>query len=69
MVAPYSTANWVTPIRLTRLPLDVHLMIAEPQRYIGAFHEAGADLITFHVEAVADPRPVLQEIRQRGLAG
>ena len=54
--------------RLSRLPLDVHLMIAEPHRYVGAFQEAGADLITFHVEAVADPRPVLEDIRRRGIA-
>lgn len=54
--------------RLSRLPLDVHLMIAEPARYVGDFHEAGADLITFHVETVADARPVLEEIRRRGIA-
>lgn len=56
--------------RLTKLPLDVHLMITQPQRYVRAFCEAGADLLSFHVEAVDDPRPVLDEIRQRGaLAG
>jgi ribulose-phosphate 3-epimerase len=53
--------------RLSRVPLDVHLMIAEPQRYLRAFFEAGADLLTIHAEAVDDPRPVLQEIRQLGM--
>ena len=37
--------------KLTRLPLDVHLMIENPHRYIPQFAAAGADLITFHVEA------------------
>jgi ribulose-phosphate 3-epimerase len=56
--------------RVTDLPLDVHLMISEPARYVEAFREAGADLITFHVETVADPVPLLREIRRLGaLAG
>jgi ribulose-phosphate 3-epimerase len=37
--------------RVTSLPLDVHLMIVEPERYIQAFAEAGADVISVHVEA------------------
>ena len=52
--------------RLTDLPIDVHLMISDPHKYIRAFHEAGADNLTIHVEAVADSRPVLQEIRSLG---
>ena len=39
--------------RVTRLPLDVHLMISEPARYVEAFRRAGADLMTIHIEAVA----------------
>jgi len=55
---------------VTRLPLDVHLMISEPARYVKAFRDAGADLLTFHVEAVADPNPLLKRIRDLGaLAG
>ena len=50
----------------TDLPLDVHLMIADPARYIARFREAGADLLTIHAEAVDDPRPVLDEIRKLG---
>jgi ribulose-phosphate 3-epimerase len=52
--------------RLTDLPLDVHLMIERPERYVEAFYDAGADLITIHVEAVSDPRPVLARIRELG---
>ncbi len=56
--------------RVTDLPLDVHLMISEPARYAQAFRDAGADLITFHVEAVSDPSPLLARIRKSGaLAG
>ena len=52
--------------RLTDLPLDVHLMIAEPQRYVRQFVEAGADIVTIHIEAVSDPRPIVAEIRALG---
>jgi ribulose-phosphate 3-epimerase len=52
--------------RSTRLPLDLHLMISEPVRYIERFRKAGADMITFHVEAVDDPRPLLAEVRRLG---
>jgi ribulose-phosphate 3-epimerase len=52
--------------RVTKLPLDVHLMISEPARYVKAFREAGADLITFHIEVVPEPRPLLEEIRRLG---
>jgi ribulose-phosphate 3-epimerase len=54
--------------RLTDMPLDVHLMINHPAQYVDAFCDAGADVITFHVEAVDDPRPVLKRIRERGVA-
>lgn len=53
--------------KLTTLPLDVHLMMTEPQRYFRQFRDAGADTLTFHVEAVEDPRPLLEEIRGLGL--
>ncbi|MEN6458763.1 MAG: ribulose-phosphate 3-epimerase [Thermoguttaceae bacterium] len=54
--------------RSTDLPLDVHLMISEPARYLGRFRKAGADLLTIHVETVADPRPLLDEIHSLGAA-
>ena len=55
--------------KLTELPLDVHLMIADPRRYLRDFRSAGADVVTFHVEAVADPRPVLDDIHGLGMSG
>jgi ribulose-phosphate 3-epimerase len=54
--------------RTTELPLDVHLMISEPGRYLKAFRDAGADLLTIHIEAVDDPLPLLEEIRSLGAA-
>ena len=53
--------------RLTDLPLDVHLMIDSPQRYLSAFCDAGADVLTFHVEAVDDAEAALQQIRALGV--
>jgi ribulose-phosphate 3-epimerase len=49
--------------RVTDLPLDLHLMIAQPDAYIEQFVEAGASSLTIHIEAVEDPRPVLNKIR------
>jgi ribulose-phosphate 3-epimerase len=54
--------------RSTDLPLDVHLMLSEPARYIEAFRHAGADLLTIHIEAVPDPRSLLDEIHRLGAA-
>jgi ribulose-phosphate 3-epimerase len=53
--------------RLTDLPLDVHLMIMDPGKYVAAFCEAGADLLTIHVETNGDSRPVLEHIRKLGM--
>lgn len=50
----------------TKLPLDVHLMIENPERYIPEFVKAGADRVTFHAEAVKDLRPVLRQIHDLG---
>jgi ribulose-phosphate 3-epimerase len=50
----------------TRLPLDCHLMIVEPERYVDAFADAGADTITVHVEASPHLHRTLQHIRGRG---
>ncbi|HEY3394239.1 MAG TPA: ribulose-phosphate 3-epimerase [Lacipirellulaceae bacterium] len=52
--------------RATDLPLDVHLMIDNPEQFIEPFREVGADGLTIHVEAVTDPRPVLERIRSLG---
>jgi len=53
--------------RLTKLPLDVHLMISEPMRYVDRFRDAGADNLTVHIEAVEDAREVLGHIRDLGV--
>lgn len=52
---------------LTHLPLDVHLMVERPGDYVEPFHAAGADCITFHVEADAHVHRTLQSIRARGM--
>ncbi len=52
--------------KATRLPLDVHLMIVEPEKYIGDFAKAGASYITVHVEACPHLHRTLQQIRQAG---
>jgi ribulose-phosphate 3-epimerase len=51
---------------VTKLTLDVHLMIVEPERYVEAFAEAGADIITVHAEACTHLHRVLQQIRALG---
>ncbi len=53
--------------KLTDLPIDVHLMMVEPQRYLTRFRDAGADCLTIHVEAVPEPVSVLEEIRSLGV--
>jgi ribulose-phosphate 3-epimerase len=50
----------------TRLPLDVHLMVSEPDRWLRSFREAGASTITIHVEATLHPQRALAEIRRLG---
>jgi len=52
--------------RATSLPLDVHLMIDDPRRYIRRFREAGADWLTIHLEADRHPHRTLGEIRDLG---
>ncbi len=47
----------------TKLPFDVHLMIVEPEKYVDAFADAGADTITVHVEACTHLHRTLQHIR------
>lgn len=47
-------------------PLDVHLMIVSPEKYVKRFAEAGADMISFHLNATDEPGAVLQQIRQCG---
>ena len=53
--------------RKSKLPLDVHLMIVEPERYIDKFISAGSDTIAFHPEASKKPHEVLETIRSKGI--
>ncbi len=46
-------------------PLDVHLMIVHPEKYVERFCDAGAWSVGFHLEAVDDPMPIVQLIRQK----
>lgn len=48
-------------------PLDVHLMIAKPERYIKEFKNAGADILTVHLEASTHLHRTIQEIRSEGM--
>jgi ribulose-phosphate 3-epimerase len=52
--------------RLTALPFDCHLMIVEPERYVDAFRDAGADTITFHYEATPHQHRLLRHLRTIG---
>lgn len=52
---------------LTLMIFDVHLMISNPLQYLDAFVEAGADYITFHLEAVTNPFEVISAIKTKGV--
>ena len=52
--------------KTTALPLDVHLMIEKPDMYISEFADAGADIITVHVEACAHLHRTIQAIKEKG---
>jgi ribulose-phosphate 3-epimerase len=52
--------------RATTLPLDVHLMIVEPEKYVADFVKAGADILTVHVEVSPHLHRTLQQIRAAG---
>src|SRR5689334_8199982 len=52
--------------KATKLPLDVHLMIVEPEKYIEEFVKAGASIVTVHVETCPHLNRTLEQIRQAG---
>ena len=52
--------------KMATKPLDVHLMIVEPEKYIESFHRAGADVITVHYEVCPNLHRTLQQIRATG---
>jgi len=53
--------------KVSDLTLDCHLMISDPETYGPQFVEAGADVVTFHVEATADPRALAAKLRALGV--
>ena len=53
--------------KITTKPLDVHLMIVQPERYIEAFHKAGADILTVHLEACTHLHRTIQQIQALGM--
>ena len=57
--------KWVRPY--SKKPFDVHLMISEPLRYIDDFADAGADIITFHVECDSDIDATIEKIKARNM--
>ena len=60
-------ADTVQAVRkLTRLPIEVHLMIQQPDRYARAFVEAGADLLIVHLESYHDPRRTIAMVQEMG---
>jgi ribulose-phosphate 3-epimerase len=52
--------------KVSPLPLDVHLMIEKPEKYVEAFVKAGADYLTIHVESTEKPSEVIAQIRKLG---
>ncbi|MBQ2093670.1 MAG: ribulose-phosphate 3-epimerase [Ruminococcus sp.] len=57
--------KWVR--QFTDKPFDVHLMISDPLRYIDDFADAGADIITFHIESDSDIDKTIEKIKNRGI--
>jgi ribulose-phosphate 3-epimerase len=53
--------------RVTKLPLDVHLMITDPDKYIGAFADAGASMISVHVEVLPHLHRTIHAIKALGV--
>ena len=56
--------KWLRPF--SKKTFDVHLMISEPLRYIADFADAGADIITFHIESDSDAAQTIAKIKSRG---
>ncbi|MCQ2789178.1 MAG: ribulose-phosphate 3-epimerase [bacterium] len=52
--------------KVPNVPLDLHLMIENPEKYVEAFRNAGADIITFHYEAVSDVEKIVDMIKKSG---
>lgn len=53
--------------KIATKPLDIHLMIVQPERYVEAFHKAGADILTVHYEACTHLHRTIQQIKAQGM--
>ena len=53
--------------KMATKPLDVHLMIVQPERYVEAFHKAGADILTVHYETCTHLHRTIQQIKSQGM--
>ena len=53
--------------KMASKPLDVHLMIVQPERYVEAFHKAGADILTVHYETCTHLHRTIQQIKAQGM--
>jgi ribulose-phosphate 3-epimerase len=66
---PNSTFDWqlVSQVKqAVTIPLDIHLMVVDPINVVDNYAKAGADIITFHLEAAEDPQAVIDEIHKCG---
>jgi len=52
--------------KITNLPLDTHLMIIDPLKYVGEFSEAGSHIIIFHIESLSPVKETIKTIREFG---
>ena len=53
--------------KVSKIPLDVHLMIENPERFVEAFAKAGADWLTIHIESTQNPAELIKKIRDLGM--
>ena len=53
--------------KISSLPLDTHLMIENPERYVEAFAKAGSSIISFHIETTSDPLSLIEKIKNLGV--
>ena len=53
--------------KVSSMPIDLHFMVQDPEKFISSFDLSSGDSMTVHIESLSDPVPVLQKIRQKGL--
>src|SRR3989344_1438085 len=55
--------------KMTKLPIEVHLMIENPEKYIDSFAKAGADMFNIHIEACKDVNEIIKQTKTHGKVG